>query len=475
MLTEHSTFSRRRMLRNLGAGFGSVGLASLLGFEDGQAEAAARAVSPLAIKQTHFPAKAKNVIFLFMNGGLSSVDTFDPKPMLDKYDGRKMPGEYLKTERKTGNLMRSPFRFHKYGQSGIEVSELFSGVGQRIDDVCVIRSMHTNVPNHGPGMFMMNCGHLQPGRPAMGSWVTYGLGTENQNLPAFIVLCPTSVPPTGGTPLWNSAFLPAVYQGTRVANNEKTAETLIQNIRNGRLDLSQQAGQLSLLDRLNELHLRDRRDGDAQLEGSIQAMEIAYRMQTEAPDVFDLSKESPKTWERYGTGDFARGCVMALRLVERGVRVVQVYFGPGQPWDSHYDIMAHKKLAREADPAMASLLADLKGRGLLDETLVVCGSEFGRTPAVETSGGNPVQNGRDHNHWGYSAWLAGGGVRGGTTYGSTDDFGFKAVEQRVHAHDLHATILHLLGLDHERLTYRYSGRDFRLTDVHGKVIQEIIA
>lgn len=469
--TPQSNLSRRVLLRGMGSGFGMLGLASMLG----ESVPAATTSSPLAVKQPHFPARAKRVIYLFLNGGLSSVDTFDPKPVLDKHDGQKMPGEYVKTERKTGNLMRSPFRFRAYGQSGIQVSDLFPRVGQCIDDICVIRSMHTEVPNHPPGMFLMNCGHLQPGRPSMGSWISYGLGTENQNLPGFVVLCPAPGPPTGGTPLWNSAFLPAVYQGTRIASNEKTPETLIKHIRNHRLSLSQQRRQLDLLEQVNRLHRDQQRQGDAQLEGSVQAMEIAYRMQTEAPDVLDLSKESPATLERYGKGDFARGCLMALRLVERGVRVVQVYFGPGQPWDSHYDITAHQKLAREADPAMAALLTDLKARGLLDDTLVLCGSEFGRTPVVETSGGNPVQNGRDHNHWGYSVWLAGGGVRGGMTYGSTDDFGFKAVDNRVHVHDLHATILYLLGIDHERLVYRYSGRDFRLTDVHGKVIKEILA
>ena len=370
--------------------------------------------------------------------------------------------------------MRSPFQFKKYGQSGIEVSELFSEVAGHIDDICVIRSMHTEVPNHPPGMFLMNCGHLQPGRPSLGSWITYGLGTENQNLPGFMVLCPSGGPPTGGVPLWNSAFLPAVYQGTRIPNDQTTPDKLIHDIRNVNLTRRQQRRQLDLLDQLNHLH-QQQRPADPQLEGSIHSMEIAYRMQVEAPEVFDLSKESPATLERYGQGDFARGCLMALRLVERGVRVVQVYFGTGQPWDSHYDIMAHQRLAREADPAMAALLQDLKERGLFEDTLVICGSEFGRTPVVETSGASVVQNGRDHNHWGFSVWLAGGGVRGGTTYGSTDDFGFKAAENKVHIHDLHATILHLFGLDHEKLTYRYSGRDFRLTDVHGRVIQEVLA
>ena len=354
--------NRRDLLRMIGGGFGLYGYASLL--EDSRLRAAPLNTStePLAVKPSHFPARAKRVIFLFMNGGLSSVDTFDPKPQLTKHHGQPMPGGYVKTERKTGNLMRSPFQFKKYGQSGIEVSELFSEVAGHIDDICVIRSMHTEVPNHPPGMFLMNCGHLQPGRPSLGSWITYGLGTENQNLPGFMVLCPSGGPPTGGVPLWNSAFLPAVYQGTRIPNDQTTPDKLIHDIRNVNLTRRQQRRQLDLLDQLNHLH-QQQRPADPQLEGSIHSMEIAYRMQVEAPEVFDLSKESPATLERYGQGDFARGCLMALRLVERGVRVVQVYFGTGQPWDSHYDIMAHQRLAREADPAMAALLQDLKERG----------------------------------------------------------------------------------------------------------------
>lgn len=470
-MQSETSMNRRDLLRMIGGGFGIYGYASLLDKSGLHSAPLSNSEKPWGVKPSHFPAKVKHVIFLFMNGGLSAVDTFDPKPLLTKYHGQPMPGGYIKTERKTGNLMRSPFRFKKYGQSGIEVSELFPKVAEHIDDLCVIRSMFTNVPNHSPGMFLMNCGHLQPGRPSMGSWITYGLGTENQNLPGFIVLCPSGGTPTGGTPLWNSAFLPAIYQGTRIPNDEKTPDKLIQDIHNRHLTPNQQRRQLDLLSQLNHLH-RQQRPLDPQLEGSIHAMEIAYRMQVEAPNVFDLSQENSVTLERYGGGDFARGCLMALRLVERGVRTVQVYFGDGQPWDSHYDIMAHRRLAREADPAMAALLNDLKERGLFENTLVICGSEFGRTPVVETSSG--VQNGRDHNHLGFSVWMAGGGVRGGITYGSTDDFGFKAIQDRVHVHDLHATILHLLGLDHEKLTYRYSGRDFRLTDVHGRVIKEIL-
>ncbi len=463
--------TRREALCRIGGGFGMFTLAGLLGESVTQAAAGRSGRGPLAVKPTHFAAKARHVIFLFMNGGPSQVDTFDPKPMLAKFHGQEMPGGNPKTERKTGTLMKSPFSFKRYGKSGIEVSELFPQVGECIDDICVIRSMHTDIPNHEPSLLMLNCGDNQPGRPSMGSWVTYGLGTENQNLPGYVVLCPGT--PIVGPPLWNSSFLPAVYQGTYIPNNESDPQKLIQYLGNRRT-LRQQRRQLDLLGRLNRLHL-EQRNFDSQLEARIESMEIAYRMQTEAPQVFDVRKESAAVRERYGEGDFARGCLMALRLVESGVRMVQVYYGHEQPWDNHDDIMVHQKLARKTDKPIAALLQDLKERGLLGETLVVWGGEFGRTPAVETSARVQVQNGRDHNPHGFSMWLAGGGVKGGTTYGATDDFGFKAMENKVHVHDLHATILHLLGLDHTKLTYRYSGRDFRLTDVHGEVIREILA
>jgi hypothetical protein len=456
----------------MGNGFGMLGLGSLLG--DASVHAALNQVirGPLEPKPAHFPARAKHAIFLFLNGGLSQVDTFDPKPELTKYHGQPFPGGSLKTERKTGNLMRSPFGFKKYGESGIEVSEIFPRVGESIDDICIIRSMHTEVPNHEPSLFMMNCGTNQVGRPAFGSWLTYGLGTENQSLPGFVVLCPGT--PVIGPPLWNSTFLPAVYQGTYISNKETDPEKMIQYIHNKQIDLTQQRHQLNLLDRLNRLQLERIGEEDPQLEACIQSMEIAYRMQTEAPEVFDIRKEDPATRQRYGNGDFARGCLMARRLVERGVRIVQIYFGNGQPWDNHDDIEIHRKLALEADQPIAALLQDLKERGLLDQTVVICGSEFGRTPVVETSGNAKVQNGRDHNPYGFSILLAGGGVKGGITYGATDDFGFKVVDKPVHVHDLHATLLHLFGFDHTKLTYHYSGRDFRLTDVEGNVIKEIL-
>jgi hypothetical protein len=319
---------------------------------------------------------------------------------------------------------------------------------------------------------MMNCGENLVSRPSLGSWITYGLGTENQNLPGYVVLCPGQ--PVVGSPLWNSSFLPAVYQGTHIPNNETEPEKMIRYIRVKASRPEEQRAQLDLLARLNRAHLAGR-GHDSQLEAAIDSMETAFRMQTEAPDAFDASREREATRARYGDGEFGRGCLMALRLVERGVRIVQVYFGNGQPWDNHDDILIHRRLARRVDAPVAALLDDLEVRGLLDETLVIFGTEFGRTPAVETSSRVNVQNGRDHNPYGFSYWLAGGGIRGGMVWGATDDFGFKAVENPVHYHDLHATILHLLGLDHTRLTYRYSGRDFRLTDVSGRVIEGILA
>ena len=420
----------------------------------------------------HFTSKAKHVIYLFLNGGPSQVDTFDPKPMLTKYHGKPAPSGNLRTERKTGALLGSPFEFRRYGQSGLEISEIFDNLARHADDLCVIRSMHTERPNHEPSLFMLNCGHVLPGHPSMGSWLNYGLGTENQNLPGFVVLCPGL--PVIGPQLWSSAYLPAIFQGTHIPNNEKEPEKLIQHLRNKQLSQPEQRKQLDLLGKLNRMHLK-REGDDPQLESRIESMEIAYRMQTEAFDAFDVGKEPEKVRERYGDGDFARGCLIARRLVERGVRMVQVYYGNGQPWDNHDDILIHKKLAQTSDKPMAALLDDLKASGLLKETIVIIGGEFGRTPAVEVSGLVKFQNGRDHNNHGFSLVVAGGGFKGGMAYGATDEFGFKAVDKPVHPHDLHATALHCLGLDHKRLTYRYSGRDFRLTDVFGNVIHEILA
>lgn len=452
---------RRNFLKAVGAGFGTYGLAGVL-----------EAANPLAVKAPHFPAKAKRVIYLFLNGGPSQVDTFDPKPMLAKYHGKPMPAGNLKTERKTGNLMRSPFEFRRCGKSGIEVSEIFPKVGNVIDEFCVIRSMYTDRPNHEPSLLLLNSGDKLPGRPSMGSWLTYGLGSENQNLPGYVVLCPGL--PVLGHQNWAANFLPAVYQGTYVPMGEKDPKKLISHIRNSSLTHEQQRKELDLLEKLNRHH-QAKEGADPQLEATIQAAEIAFRMQAEAPDAFDITKEPEAIRSRYGDGDFGRGCLIARRLIERGVRMVQVYFGNFQPWDNHDDIEIHRPLAEQSDGAIAALIQDLKASGLLDETIVLVGGEFGRTPAVEVGGLVKVQNGRDHNNHGFSYLVAGGGFKGGTTYGATDDFGFASVENKVHIHDLHATVLNQMGLDHTRLTYRHSGRDYRLTDVAGNIVKDIIS
>jgi hypothetical protein len=453
--------SRRQMLARVGTGLGSLGLASLLS-EQGVFAAGG---NPLAPKPPHFAPRAKHVIHLFMNGGPSQVDTFDPKPALAKYNGQKAPSD-IKTERRTGNLMMSPFGFKKYGKAGIEVSDLYPKVGEVVDELCVIRSMHTNVPNHEPSLLMMTCGDTQPVRPSMGSWLLYGLGCENQNLPGFIVMCPGK--PVVGPQLWSNSFLPGIYQGTHINNSKMDPKSVIANLTNSNLTRGAQREQLDLLQAMNEAHLANR-PGDAALEARIQSMEMAFRMQFEGQDVFDLTKETQATRDMYGKGAFANGCLAARRLVERGVRMVQIFTGDGQPWDDHGDIKLHADKAKQTDQPIAALIKDLKQRGLLDETLILWGGEFGRTPTSEGA------KGRDHNNHGFSVWLAGGGVKGGMVYGQSDDVGFAAVENKMHVHDLHATILHLMGINHEKLTYRYSGRDFRLTDVEGKVAREILA
>lgn len=472
IVPQHSELTRRELLTRCGMGMPALGLASLLS-ESGSLSAAQR---PLQAKPAHFPAKAKRVIHLFMNGGPSHVDTFDPKPKLKQYAGKEIPIN-LRTERKTGAAYPSPYKFKKYGQSGIEVSEIFPHVASCIDDIAVIRSMHANVPNHEPSLMLMNCGESRLIRPSLGSWLVYGLGTDNQNLPAFVSMCP------GGYPIqesqnWQSGFLPGVYQGTYVDTRHTNVEKLIANIRNHRVSPQEQEEQLALLQLLNERH-RKAREGDPQLEARIQSFELAFRMQREASDAFDVSREPRHILDMYGRGTQARQILIARRLVERGVRFVQVWHGAGQPWDSHDDIeVNHRRLAKQCDQAIGALLKDLKQRGLLDETLVIWGGEFGRTPTVELpkKGSNQGKvNGRDHNHYGFTVWMAGGGVKGGQVYGATDEFGFAAVENRVHVHDLHATILKLMGFDHEKFTYRYAGRDFRLTDVHGRVVNELLA
>jgi hypothetical protein len=456
--------SRRQALRQIGVGFGMAAFAQT---------ATALPGNPWSVKQPHFPPRAKRVIFLFLNGGLSQIDSFDYKPLLDKYDGKPLPYEMPRTEFAVGNLMKSPFRFTQYGENGTWVSEIFPRMAGIIDEFCIIRSMISDIPNHGPSILMMNTGQSRVGRPSMGSWITYGLGTENQNLPGYIVLSPAASG-DGGSSRWGSAFLPAVYQGTFVSDRESDPQKQIQYLKNGRLSPAEQRRQLDLLSDLNRDYM-ERLQSAPELEATIQSMEVAFRMQTEAADVFDIRKESQATVDRYGDGDFARGCLMARRLVEHGVRMVQVYYGNANDWDQHADIMGHKVHAQKSDRPIAALIQDLKERGLLDETLVLVGSEFGRTPVLNLGGFRSVHNGRDHNVHGFTYLLAGGGVKPGTIYGATDDFGFKVAEHPIHVHDLHATVLHLLGLDHEKLTYRYSGRDFRLTDVEGNVVKEIIA
>ncbi len=462
--TPHLT--RRELLQRAGMGFGALGCALLAAPES----IADQSLNSLAPKAPHFPARAKHVIHLFMNGGPSHVDTFDPKPLLDRYHGKPLPAPNLPTERKTGAAMRSPFAFSRHGQCGLEVSELFAQTARHADDLCVIRSMKAEVPNYEPSLMLMNCGDGRLPRPSMGSWITYGLGSENQSLPGFLALCPGGYPIVA-TQNWRSSFLPGAYQGTYIDTQHTDVEKLIENIRNSALSRAAQRRQLDLVQQLNAQH-RQARPGDAQLEARIQSFELAYRMQSEASEAFDTSREPESIRRLYGEGTHARQLMIARRLVERGVRFVQVWSGAGQPWDNHDGLeKQHRDLARSWDQPIAALLTDLKQRGLLESTLVIWGGEFGRTPVAEL----PQLNGRDHNHYGFSMWLAGGGVRGGHVHGATDDMGFAAVEKPVHVHDLHATILRLLGFDHEKLTYRYAGRDFRLTDVHGQVVQEILA
>jgi hypothetical protein len=453
-------------------GMGALGLATLLG-EGGliaPAHADTAELHPLAPKAPHFPAKAKHVIHIFLNGGPSHVDTFDPKPALTQYAGKAIPSGNLQTERKTGAAFPSPFGFRRHGQSGLEISDIFSELGGCADDLCIVRSMQADLPNHEPSLMLMNCGDAVMVRPSMGSWLSYGLGTENQNLPSFIALCP------GGYPIkesenWRAAFLPGVHQGTFIDTQHTDIDKLIENIRNRVASPKEQRQQLDLIQQLNAEH-RKTRQSEAALDARIQSFELAYRMQTEATDAFDISKEPQAVRDAYGEGVHARQMLIARRLVERGVRMVQVWHGAGQPWDNHDDIMEHKKLAAQIDKPVAALIKDLKQRGLLDSTLIMFGGEFGRTPAVELTS---KAQGRDHNNYGFSMVLAGGGIRGGMAYGKTDEFGFKAQENIVHVHDLHATLLHCLGFDHTRLTYRYAGRDFRLTDVHGSVVKDLLA
>ncbi len=467
---------RRQALGKLGAGFGTLGLASVLaqaGMLAGAAKAkSAEAVAPLAPKIPHFAPKAKHVIQLFMPGGPSQVDTFDYKPQLAKYAGQRPESVDRKSLRNTKmGLMPSPYSFKRYGQCGKYVSEIFPHVAELVDDICFVHSMHTDTPEHASAMMMMNAGHLQPTRPSMGSWLVYGLGTENQDLPGFVAMSPRAQP-RNKFANWGNAFLPGAYTGTYVNIHDMKPDHIMEDLKNGWMPKVEQRQQADLLARLNQLDLQ-RQMHDPQLEASIETMEMAFRMQFAVPEAFDTSKETKETLAMYGDSEYAKGCLLARRLVERGVRAVQLSHsidGYDIAWDTGHNEIAdgHRTLAVACDQGIAALIKDLKQRGLFDETLVIWGGEFGRAPTSEG------QKGRDHDHYGFTVWMAGGGVKGGMTFGATDEFGLTAIENRVHVHDLHATILHLLGLDHERLTYRYSGRDYRLTDVHGKVVNDII-
>jgi hypothetical protein len=471
-MLQYSSLSRRKMLATCANGFGMLGLASLL---SNQATAAPDAANPLALKPGLFPARVKRIIFLFLSGGPSHIDTFDPKPLVTRDSGKPLPFEQPKLVRtRTGNLLGSPFKFRKHGQSGIEVSELLPNIASRIDDICVIRSMIADNINHNGACLQMNTGEQAFSRPSMGSWLLYGLGSENQNLPGYVVISPAQ--PAQGAPLWSSSFLPAAYQGTLVSDLKNP----IANISNPLLSSVQQREQLDALRQLNELH-RHARPDDSQLNARIAAFELAFRMQREAPETFDVDRESAATHAMYGINEkateiFGRQCLMARRLVERGVRMVQVYHtatskrSSCQLWDQHSGLRAELTAnCLATDLPIAALLRDLKARGLWDDTLVLWGGEFGRTPTAENN------DGREHHPFGFTMWMAGGAVKGGLAYGATDDYGWHSIRDKVHVHDLHATILHLMGLDHTKLTYMYGGRNYRLTDVSGNVVHDIIS
>ena len=469
----NNLFSRREWLQRSACGFGNLALLGLLA-DEARADTTPSA-NPLSPRQPHQPGRAKRVAFLFMHGGVSHVDSFDHKPKLNEHNGRPLPFAKPKFEfAPTGNLLASPWKFQRYGQSGIEVSDLFPQIGACIDDICVIRSMNGgDQVSHGPALHNINTGSGVFARPSLGAWTLYGLGTENQNLPGFISLSPSLY--HGGAQNYGSAFLPASFQGTRIGDGGTNfKEAKLSNLTPGD-DPALQRLQLDMLARRNRTHLE--RVGDApQLEARIAAFEMSYRMQAQAPEVLDLSRESVATQTLYGVGteptdEYARQCLQARRLLEAGVRFVQVNFSyPRNYWDAHGDLRNnHTTNAKKVDQPIAAFLTDLKSRGLLDDTLVIFGTEFGRTPAAQGT------DGRDHHPHAFSVWLAGGGVRGGMAYGQTDDYGYYVAENKVTMPDFHATILHLLGLDHERLTYRHAGRDYRLTDVDGEVISPILA
>ncbi|QDU97839.1 DUF1501 domain-containing protein [Lignipirellula cremea] len=462
--------SRRQMLQSAACGFGSLALAGMC------AEQAAAETPSLATRPGHHPARAKRMIFIFMQGGPSQVDSFDPKPLLDKEDGKKVEFKVARTMKVSPErVFKSPWSFHQYGESGRWVSDLFPHIAKSVDDFCLIRSMHTEGVAHGPATLFLHTGATNLVRPSTGAWITYGLGTENQNLPGFVTINPTAA--KGGPRNYSNAFLPTIYQGVDIGRaGVSTKQANIRHIQNELLNKAEEQRRFGLLQGINRAQLENVGGGD-ELAATIDSFELAFRMQNNAPGVIDLSQETPATLEQYGIGeqatdDFGRQCLMARRMAESGVRYVQINYsdnGPTPRWDQHSNIGAHETHALATDKPVAGLMQDLKQRGLLEDTLVWWGGEFGRTPFAQG------KDGRDHNPNGFSVWLAGGGVKPGFAYGETDEYGYNAVVDKVHMHDLHATLLHLMGLDHERLTYRYAGRDFRLTDVAGRVVKEIFA
>jgi len=470
--------TRRHFFRECGVGVGKIALASLLTepFVSRACAGLAGESNPLASKAPHFAAKAKHVIHLFMAGAPSHLDLFDYKPQLVKYAGKPIPPEIIRGQRyafirSDAAALGPQFKFAKHGQSGAEISEVMPQLARVVDDICIIRSVHTDQFNHAPAQIFLNTGFSQPGRPSMGSWVTYGLGAETSALPAFIVMS-TGSGISGGAANWSSGFLPTLYTGVRFRNQ---GDPILNLTSPAGVDARLERESLDLIGTLNRRRLEA--EGDPEIATRIASYEMAYRLQTSAPELMDLRSETKATLEMYGADparpSFARACLLARRMIERGVRFVNIYH---EGWDAHSDLIGnHKKNCGDTDRACAALVGDLKTRGLLDETLVIWGGEFGRTPMVESNSALGRSLGRDHHPQAFTVWLAGGGIKRGLTYGATDELGFHVVENQVHVHDLQATILYLLGLDHERLTFRHAGRDFRLTDVHGKVVREIIA
>ncbi len=476
-MNSNNRLSRRDLIFRAGAGFSGLALASmldqdgLLAAEPGQQQR----VNPLAPKESHFKGKAKSVIFLFMYGGVSHVDTFDPKPELTKNHGKPMnKGKVDVFFGNPGNLMASPYKFKKHGQSGIEVSELYPHIAQKVDDLCLVRSVYTTSNNHSPAIFQMNSGNMRPGNPSLGSWVTYGLGSENENLPSYIVMYDWRGGPIGGAPNWSSGFMPAAYQGTSF----RSGGTPIADLNPPKwVEPHLQRQEIDFVQRLNQSH-QAAHPGNSDLDARIASYELAFQMQTHAPEAMDLSKESDATKKLYGIGEkttdyFGKQCLIARRMVERGVRFIQLYSGGGhqqESWDAHYGLHENHSLhCAETDKPMAGLIADLKAHGLLDSTLIVWGGEFGRMP-ISQSG-----IGRDHNPHGFTMWFAGGGIKGGQVIGATDEYGYKAEVEPYSIHDMHATILHAMGLDHRKLTYYYGGREQRLTNFGGDAVLKMLA